>query len=72
MHICITLARGRLGDLVQRVQHGEEVIFTRHGHAVARLSSLKPRLAVEASAKSIRQTAGGKPAKKQNHKGHPK
>lgn len=37
MRICITNAKGRLGDLIERAQKGEDVVFTRHGLPVARL-----------------------------------
>lgn len=37
-------AKARLGELLDKVEAGEEVIITRHGKAVARLSAaVRPR-----------------------------
>lgn len=41
MHISVTDAKGQLTELVRRAQAGDEVILTRHGHAVARLAPVK-------------------------------
>jgi prevent-host-death family protein len=41
MHISVTDAKGQLTELVRRAQAGDEVILTRHGHAVARLVPVK-------------------------------
>jgi prevent-host-death family protein len=35
-------AKNKLGQLLDRVEHGEEVVITRHGKAVARLSPIAP------------------------------
>lgn len=40
MNICITEARGRLGDLVRRAQAGEDIVLTLHGDEVVRLVAL--------------------------------
>ncbi len=61
MHICITRARGCLGDLIQRVQDGEDVILTRHGEAVVRLHCVKARPPVSAKGEPVRATRGHKP-----------
>lgn len=37
IHISVTDAKGQLYELVRRAEAGEEVILTRHGHAVVRL-----------------------------------
>ena len=34
-------ARGNLSSLLQRVEHGEEVVITRHGKRIARITSPK-------------------------------
>ena len=44
MRISITDAKGQLAELVRRAEAGEEVVLTRHGHAVARLVPIKPAL----------------------------
>ncbi len=38
-------AKTRLGEIPERVAAGEEVIITRHAKAVARLRSLRSRIA---------------------------
>lgn len=39
----LTQARARLSELVSRAEHGEEIVITRRGRAVARLSpTLRP------------------------------
>jgi antitoxin (DNA-binding transcriptional repressor) of toxin-antitoxin stability system len=40
MRICIINARGRLGNLIQCAQKGEDVVFTRRGLSVACLVSI--------------------------------
>jgi prevent-host-death family protein len=42
MRISVTEAKGQLTELVRRAEAGEEVIFTRHGHAAVRLVPVKP------------------------------
>lgn len=37
MRVSVTDAKGQLTELVRRAEAGEEVILTRHGHAVVRL-----------------------------------
>ena len=37
MDIPVSDAKARLTDLVRRAEHGEDVVLTRHGRAVARL-----------------------------------
>jgi prevent-host-death family protein len=38
--INLTQAKARLGELLDRVEGGEEVVITRHGRAVARISAI--------------------------------
>lgn len=40
MQLAITDAKARLTDLVRRAEAGEEIVLTRHGHAVARLVAM--------------------------------
>lgn len=44
MHIPVNDAGTQLIDLVRRAEAGEEIILTRAGQAVARLTSVKRRL----------------------------
>jgi prevent-host-death family protein len=37
MRVSVTAAKGQLAELVRRAEAGDDVILTRHGHAVARL-----------------------------------
>jgi prevent-host-death family protein len=41
MLVSVTEAKARLTELVRRVEAGDEVILTRHGHAVVRLVPVK-------------------------------
>ena len=40
MKLSISEAKARLTDLVRRAEAGEEVVLTRHGHAVVRLAPI--------------------------------
>ena len=40
MNIPVSDAKGILTDLVRRAEHGEDVVLTRHGRAVARLVAI--------------------------------
>lgn len=42
MHISVSTAKGQLTALVRRAEAGEEVVLTRHGRAVVRLSPANP------------------------------
>lgn len=46
MEIPVSDAKAQLTDLVRRAEAGEDVVLTRHGHAVARLVPMatKPRI----------------------------
>jgi prevent-host-death family protein len=37
MNISVSDAKGLLTELVRRAEHGEDIVLTRHGRAVARL-----------------------------------
>ena len=53
-------AKNKLGTLLDRVEHGEEVLITRHGKAVAKLVPAKPRIDPEkarAAGQRIREQA---------------
>ena len=41
MQISVTEAKGQLTELVRRAEAGDEVILTRHGHAIVRLVPIK-------------------------------
>jgi prevent-host-death family protein len=44
MQISVSEAKGQLTDLVRRAEAGEDVLLTRHGQPVARLTPVKPVL----------------------------
>jgi prevent-host-death family protein len=37
MRVAVTDAKAQLTELIRRAEGGEEIVLTRHGHAVARL-----------------------------------
>ena len=45
MRVSVSKAKNRLTDLMKRVKVGEEVIITRHGHDVVRLTPVVMRVA---------------------------
>ncbi len=53
MQIAITDAKARLTDLVRRAEAGEEVVLTRHGHAVVRLVAMHAKASAKNRAKLI-------------------
>ncbi len=53
MELAITDAKARLTDLVPRAEAGEEVVITRHGHAVPQLVALRARSIAESRAEVI-------------------
>ena len=65
MNVPVTEAKARLTDLIRRAEDGEEVVLTRHGHAVARIAPLhlseaaiaRRRAAIEAIAREGVRTA---------------
>jgi len=42
-HISVSDAKAQLTDLVRRAEGGEDVVLTRHGREVARITTLKRR-----------------------------
>ncbi|MEW6596026.1 MAG: type II toxin-antitoxin system prevent-host-death family antitoxin [Pseudomonadota bacterium] len=42
MEISVTEAKGQLTELVRRAEAGDDIVLTRHGHPVARLTPIKP------------------------------
>lgn len=53
MQLAITDAKARLTDLIRRAEAGEEVVLTRHGHAVVRLVAIRARPTAQSRAESI-------------------
>ena len=53
MRVAVTEAKARLTDLVRRAEAGEEVVLTRHGHAVAQVIALHNRPSAERRANII-------------------
>jgi len=51
MDISLSAAKAQLTDLVRRAEHGETIVLTRHGAAVATIQPIK----VKPSAKQKRQ-----------------
>ncbi len=75
MELAITEAKARLTDLVRRAEAGEEVVLTRHGHAVARLVAMHAKPSAKSRAKVIdavrakaatKATAGASAARSQD------
>jgi len=65
MRVSVTEAKGQLTELVRRAEAGEEVILTRHGHAVARLAPVltaPSRNARLALLEAVRKSAAAKAA----------
>jgi prevent-host-death family protein len=53
MEFAITDAKARLTDLVRRAEAGEDVVLTRHGHAVVRLVAIRDTPSRTERAKTI-------------------
>ena len=75
MQISVTDAKGQLTELVRRAEAGDEIILTRHGHAVVRLVPVKAflqpkarRMLLEAARTSgaAKATAGPDAARSQD------
>ena len=41
MQFTVTEAKAKLTELVKRAEDGEEIVLTRHGHAIVRLVAVK-------------------------------
>lgn len=53
MQLAITEAKARLTDLVRRAEAGEDIVLTRHGHAVVRLVAMHTKPSAADKAKLI-------------------
>lgn len=56
-------AKAQLTDLVRRAEAGEEVVLTRHGHAIARIVPVAPvrnALSRKAVLDAVRKAGAGK------------
>ena len=65
MRVSVTEAKARLTELVRRVEAGDEVVLTRHGHAVVRLIPVKgapDRAARRSLLEEVRDTAAARAA----------
>jgi prevent-host-death family protein len=65
MKVSVTDAEGQLADLIQRTEAGEEVILTRHGHAVVRpvpIKALPDRTSRRALLEAVRVAGRAKAA----------
>ena len=74
MRVSVTEAKGQLTELVRRAEAGEEVILTRHGHAVARLAPVltaPSRNARLALLEAVRKSAAAKAARRAERSAQP-
>lgn len=55
MEIPISEAKARLADLVRRAEAGEDVVLTRHGHPVVRLTPARARRRTAQERKALLQ-----------------
>ena len=53
MQVSVTEAKSQLTDLVRRAEAGEEIILTRHGQSVVRLTPLQLPVTAQERAKLI-------------------
>jgi prevent-host-death family protein len=53
MEIPISEAKARLADLVRRAEAGDEVVLTRHGHAVVRLAPVQAKAGTPQERKAL-------------------
>ena len=63
MRVSLTEAKGQLAELVRRAEAGDEVILTRHGHAVVRQVAAGPvagRTARRAQHEAVRASGAAK------------
>lgn len=63
MKVSVTEAKGQLTELVRRAEAGEEILLTRHGHVVVRLTAVKgvsSRESRRALLQAVRAAAVGK------------
>ncbi len=55
MNVPVSEAKGQLTELVRRAEAGEEVVLTRHGHPVARLTAVKRKPTAEEKRKILEE-----------------
>jgi prevent-host-death family protein len=63
MRVSVTEAKGQLTELVRRAEAGDEVVLTRHGHPVVRLTpvgALPNATARKALLEAVRASAAAK------------
>jgi prevent-host-death family protein len=53
MDISVSDAKAQLTELVRRAEAGEEIVLTRHGHPVAKITAAKPAATAESRRKGI-------------------
>ena len=53
MRVSVTEAKGQLTELVKRAEAGDEVILTRHGHPVVRLTPVRPAVSQDSRRRAI-------------------
>jgi prevent-host-death family protein len=53
MNVPISEAKAHLTDLVRRAEAGDEIVLTRHGHAVVRLTPVQARPAAAQERKAL-------------------
>ncbi|GBQ20260.1 prevent-host-death family protein [Gluconacetobacter sacchari DSM 12717] len=63
MQFSVTEAKGQLTELVRRAEEGDEIILTRHGRAVVRLSPIRPRSSPDTRRALMEQLAAAGAAK---------
>lgn len=63
MDVSVTDAKAQLTDLVRRAEAGEDVVLTRHGHAIVRIVPVAPARNAKSREKvlnAIRSAVAGK------------
>jgi len=55
MQVAVSEAKGQLLELIRRAEAGEEVVLTRHGQPVVRLSAIPPLRTPEERLRLIRE-----------------
>jgi len=53
MHVSVTDAKAQLTELVRRAEEGEEIILTRHGQPVVRITPMQAQASPEARRRAI-------------------
>ncbi len=63
MKISVSDAKGQLTELVRRAEAGEDIVLTRHGHDVIRLSAIKEPIAQSAKRQVLHEIRAAGAAK---------